>query len=51
MLKRLNRHLNLVSIISGVFLIALGIILVADAMVLVMGWVTRLFPFLNRINF
>ncbi|MCG9479336.1 MAG: cytochrome c biogenesis protein CcdA [Actinomycetia bacterium] len=50
-LKRLNRHLNLVSIISGVFLIALGIVLVADAMTLVMGWVTRVFPFLNRINF
>ncbi|MDD3776956.1 MAG: cytochrome c biogenesis protein CcdA [Actinomycetota bacterium] len=50
LLKKLNRHLNIVSIISGIFLIILGIIFVADAMILVMGWFTRLFPFLNKIN-
>ncbi len=51
LLKKLNRHLNIVSIISGIFLIGIGIVFVTDSMVLIMGWLTRYLPFLNKINF
>ncbi|MGM0366239.1 MAG: cytochrome c biogenesis CcdA family protein [Actinomycetota bacterium] len=49
-LKKLNRHLNIVSIISGVFLIALGVIFVTNSMIRITGWLARYFPFLNNIN-
>jgi len=50
-LKKINRHLNVVSIISGIFLIILGIIFVTDSMTLVVGFLSRYLPFLNKINF
>lgn len=50
-LKKINRHLNVVSIISGIFLIALGIIFVTDSMTSVIGFLSRYLPFLNKINF
>ncbi len=50
-LKRMNKHLNIVSIISGIFLIALGIVFVTDSMTLIMGWLSRYLPSLNKINF
>ncbi|MBN2073581.1 MAG: cytochrome c biogenesis protein CcdA [Actinobacteria bacterium] len=50
-LKKLNRHLNIVSIISGVFIIILGIIFVTDSMTLVIGFLSRYVPFLNKMNF
>src|SRR4030066_1267971 len=39
-LKKINRHLNVVSIISGIFLIILGIIFVTDSMTLVVGFLS-----------
>jgi len=51
LLKRINRHLNIISIISGVFLIALGIIFAADAMFKIMGFLTSKIPFLSKFNF
>lgn len=50
-LKKINKHLNIVSIISGIFLVALGIILITDSMTLVIGFLSRHLPFLNKINF
>jgi len=50
LLKKLNRHLNLISIISGVFLIILGIIFVLDYMTKIMGYVMSWFPFLSRLS-
>ncbi len=50
-LKRINRHLNIVSIISGIFLIALGIIFITDSMGTVIGFLSGYLPFLNKINF
>jgi len=51
LLKRLNRHLNLVSIISGIFIVALGIVFVTDSMIRIMGWLSRYIPLLDKINF
>ncbi len=50
-LKKINRHLNIISIISGVFIIALGIIFVTDSITKIMGFLSVHIPFLNRINF
>jgi len=50
-LKKINKHLNVVSIISGIFLIILGIVFVTDSMTLVIGFLSRYLPFLNKINF
>lgn len=50
-LKKLNRHLNIVSVISGVFIIILGIIFITDSMALVIGFLSRYMPFLDNINF
>ncbi|MCJ7666444.1 MAG: cytochrome c biogenesis protein CcdA [Actinobacteria bacterium] len=50
-LKRLNRHLNLVAIISGVFIILLGIVFVTDSMIRVIGYLSRYIPLLDKINF
>ncbi len=50
-LKKLNRHLNLVSIISGIFIIALGIVFVTDSMIRIIGYLSRYIPILDKINF
>ncbi len=50
-LQKINKHLNIVSIISGVFLIILGIIFVTDSMIRITGWLSRFFPILETINF
>jgi cytochrome c-type biogenesis protein len=49
--KKINKHLNVVSIISGIFLIILGIVFVTDSMISVIGFLSRYLPFLNKINF
>jgi cytochrome c-type biogenesis protein len=51
MLKKLNRYLNIVSIISGLFIIALGIVFVTDSMMKITGLISRYIPALDRINF
>jgi len=51
LLKRLNRHLNVVSIISGVFIVALGIVFVTDSMMTIIGWLSRYIPVIDKINF
>lgn len=50
-LKKFNRHLNIISIISGIFLIVLGIIFVTDSMTKIIGFLTANIPFLKKINF
>ena len=50
-LKKINKRLNIVSIISGIFIVALGIVFVTDSMTLVIGFLSRYLPFLNKINF
>lgn len=50
-LKKINRHLNIISIISGVFLIVIGIIFITDSMTKIMGFLYAHLHFLNRINF
>lgn len=50
-LKKINRHLNAVSIISGIFLLALGIIFVTGSMSKVIGFLSKYLPFLNKVNF
>jgi len=50
-LKKINRHLNIISIISGIFMVALGIIFVTDSMSTVIGFLSRYIPFLNKLNF
>jgi len=50
-LKKINKHLNVVSIISGIFLVALGIVFVTDSMTSVIGFLSRHLLFLNKINF
>jgi cytochrome c-type biogenesis protein len=50
-LKKFNKHLNIISIISGIFLIALGIIFVTDSMTKIIGFLTAYVPFLGKINF
>jgi cytochrome c-type biogenesis protein len=51
LLKKVNRHLNVVSIISGIFLIALGIIFITDSMFRIMSFLSEKIPFLSKINF
>ncbi len=50
-LKKINRHMNVISIISGVFLIALGIVFVTNSMNFIVGFLSRYLPFINKINF
>jgi len=50
LLKKLNKYLNIVSIISGIFLIILGIIFVLDYMTRIMGYLTSWLPFLSRLS-
>jgi len=51
LLKRLNRHLNIVSIISGLFIVALGIVFVTDSMIKIIGWVSGYIPVIDKLNF
>ena len=51
LLKRLNRHMNVVSVVSGVFIVALGIIFVTDSMIRIIGWLARYIPIMDKINF
>lgn len=51
LLKRLNRHLNIVSIISGIFIIALGIVFVTDSMMRIMSVISKYIPIIDKINF
>lgn len=44
-LKRLNRRMNLVSIVSGLFLIAMGIIVYTNAIGILNAWFYRVFGF------
>jgi len=50
-LKKFNRHLNIISIISGIFLIVLGTIFVTDYMTKIIGFLAAHVPFLSKINF
>ena len=50
-LKKLNRHLNLVSIISGIFITALGIVFITDSMIRIIGYLSKYIPILDKINF
>lgn len=51
LLKRLNKHLNVVSIISGLFIVALGIVFVTDSTFRMIGWLSRYIPIIDKINF
>ncbi len=50
-LKKLNRHLNMVSIISGIFIVLLGIVFITDSMIRVIGYLSRYIPILDKTNF
>ena len=49
-IRRINKHLNIVSIISGIFLIAIGIVFVTDSMMLIMSYLLEYMPFLDKIS-
>ncbi len=49
--KKINKHLNIIKIISGIFLIALGIVFVTDSMIKVVGYLSRYIPILDKISF
>jgi Cytochrome c biogenesis protein len=48
--KKINKHLNIISIISGIFLIILGIVFLLDIMTKMLGYMSSWFPFLSRIS-
>lgn len=50
-LKRINKHLNIISIISGIFIILLGIIFITDSMMKIMGFLMAKIPFLSKLSF
>lgn len=50
LLKKINRHLNVVSIISGIFIIGLGIIFVTDSMIIIMNFMLSRIPFLSGLG-
>ncbi|MCE5329505.1 cytochrome c biogenesis protein CcdA [bacterium] len=50
-LKRINRHINVISIISGVFIILLGIIFLTDSTAKILAFTYAHLPFLSKINF
>jgi len=50
-IKKLNKHLGLVSIISGIFIIVLGVVFVTDSMIRMIGYFSRYIPILDKINF
>ncbi len=49
--KKINKRLNIIKIISGIFLIAIGIVFVTDSMIKVVGYLSKYIPILDRINF
>jgi cytochrome c-type biogenesis protein len=49
--KKINKRLNIIKIISGIFLIALGIIFVTDSMLKMVGYLSKYIPILDKINF
>ena len=49
-IRRVNKHLNIVSIISGIFLIAIGIVFVTDSMVIIMSYLLKYIPFLSKFS-
>ncbi len=49
--KKISRHMKIIMIISGIFLILLGIIFITGSMLKTVGFVTKYFPFLNKITF
>ena len=49
LLKKINRHMNIISIISGIFLIVLGVIFVTNSMGLIIRFLSRYLPFINKI--
>lgn len=49
--KKINKHLNIIKIISGIFLIALGIVFVTDSMIKVVGYLSKYIPILDKISF
>jgi cytochrome c-type biogenesis protein len=49
--KKINKHLNIIKIISGMFLIALGIVFVTDSMIRVVGYLSKYIPILDKISF
>ncbi len=50
LLKRLNRHLNVVSIVSGILIVVLGIVFVTDSMIRIIGWLSRYIPIIDKMN-
>jgi len=49
--KKINKRLNIIKIISGIFLIALGIVFVTDSMIKVVGYLSKYIPILDSLNF
>ncbi len=49
--KKINKRLNIIKIISGVFLIALGIVFVTDSMIRVVGYLSKFIPILDKLSF
>ncbi len=49
--KKINRRLNIIKIISGIFLIAMGIVFVTDSMIKVVGYLSKYIPILDSLNF
>ncbi len=48
--QRLKRHLRLISIVSGIFLIGVGILLMTNYFLILTAAFNRWFPFLNKFN-
>ena len=48
--KKINKHLNIIKIISGVFLIALGIVFVTGSMLKIVGYLSKYIPILDKIR-
>ena len=48
--QKLRRHLRLISIISGIFLIGVGILLMSNYFLLLTATFNRWFPFLSKFN-
>ena len=50
LLKRINRHQNIISIVSGIFLILLGIVFATDSMLKILNFLLARLPFLSKIS-
>ncbi len=49
--KKINRRAGIIKIISGIFLIALGIVFVTDSMIKVVGFLSKYIPILDKLTF